>query len=424
MSLGLELFMATRSANKQHDEQISTPVAYPTGFMTLDFLNGQRIKVFDDNDNITCEYDSVGLVEGTMITIISDPGLGKTTLSQQMAVEIASCFENSFVNHEDIEQSSHINRVYNITGQKPRWIRNHYALYQDTHTESFISRFMDHAKTKLNNRKVFEYDTGLKDMFGKPLKRLIPTIVILDSLAVMRSENGSFGSDGKSKILEDIESTGGNNMFGAKNAKFNSEMFKQILPFAKKANIILLVINQINRKISTGFIPQPRDLVGLGESETLSGGRSSLYLANNVLRLKNKGQLKPDKDYGINGHIIEAVFYKSRTSASNVPFEMIFNKQNGYSPTLTLLHLLFKEDIVKKSGTKYYLPDLDKYPFSKKNFCEVAYEHPILLNRLYDLSLPILQKYLSIDTGFDGVESDNDINDSYANTMAMLYNDD
>ena len=281
---GLDYFMATRAANKSNDSIVTTPVAYPTGFMPLDYLNGQRVKVFDDDDNLIEEYDSVGFVEGTMITVISDPGLGKTTLSQQCAVEIASQFDDSFVVHEDIEQASHINRVFNITGRKARWIKNHYVIHQDTHTEGFISRFMDHAKTKLNNRKVFEYDTGLKDMFGTPIKRLIPTVVLLDSLAVMRSEDGSFDSDGKSKVKDDIEGTT-NNMFAARNAKYNSELFKQILPFAKKANIILIVINQINRKISTGFVPTPRDLVGLGENETLGGGRASLYLANNVLRL-------------------------------------------------------------------------------------------------------------------------------------------
>ena len=422
MSLGLEMFKATRDANKQHDSVTSTPVAYPTGFMPLDYMSGQRVKVFDENDNISEEYDSVGLVEGTMITIISDPGLGKTTLCQQMAVEIVSCFDNSFVSHEDIEQSSHINRVYNITGKRPRWIKNHYVLYQDGHTENFVSRFMDHAKMKLNNRKEFEYDTGLKDMFGNPLKRLIPTVVILDSLAVMRSEDGSFDEDGKSKVKDDIEGVT-NNMFGARNAKMNSEMLKQILPFAKKANIILLIINQINRKISTGFIPTPRDLTGLGENETLAGGRAALYLANSVIRLKNKGTLKPDKDYGINGHIIDVTFLKSRTSATSVPFELIFDKQNGYSPVLSLLHLLFKEDVVKKKGTKYYLPGYENILFSKKSFCDEAYSHPELLNALYTLSLPILQKNLAVDTGYDGIEDTDTMNDSYNSTMAMLYED-
>ena len=421
MPLGLELFVAMRNANKNHDQQVTTPVAYPTGFMPLDFLNGQRVKVFDDNDNLVEEYDSVGFVEGTMVTIIADPGLGKTTLSQQCAVEICSQYENSFIVHEDIEQSYHINRVFNITGQRPRWIKNHYSLYQDTHTEAFVSRFIDHARIKLNNRKDFEYDTGLKDMFGAPIKRLIPTVVILDSLAVMRSEDGSFDNDGKSKIKDDIDDATGN-MFGARNAKFNSEMFKQILPFAKKANIILFIINQINRKISTGFIPQARDLVGLGENETISGGRASLYLANNVLRLKNKGQLKPDKDYGINGHIIEAAFYKSRTAASNVPFELIFDKQNGFSSVLTLLHLALKENKCKKTGNKYYLEGMDDITFTKKNFCETAVSHPELLNTLYDLCLPLLQTYLSVDTGMGsgGDETKEEQMESYMNVLKLL----
>ena len=420
---GLDYFMATRKASKAVDNNVTTPVAYVTGFMPLDYLNGQRVKVFDDNDNLIEEYDSVGFVEGTMITVISDPGLGKTTLSQQCSVEIASQFEDSFVNHEDIEQASHINRVFNITGQKARWIRNHYVIFQDTHTESFISRFIDHARTKLNNRKVFEYDTGLKDMFNQPIKRLIPTIVLLDSLAVMRSEDGSFDVDGKSKVKDDIDDATGN-MFGARNAKFNSEMFKQILPFAKKANIILIVINQINRKISTGFIPQARDLVGLGENETISGGRASLYLANNVLRLKNKGMLKPDKEFGINGNLIEAVYYKSRTAATNIPFELVFDKQNGFSISLTMLNLLMKEDKVKKNGTKYFLPGLDGITFTKKNFCEVAAEHPELINRLYDLCLPILQKHLTVDDGFGGEsETEEERMDSFMSVMSMLNDD-
>ena len=419
---GLDYFMATRKANKAADNNVTTPVAYPTGFMPLDYLNGQRVKVFDENDNLVEEYDSVGFVEGTMITVISDPGLGKTTLSQQCSVNIASQFDDSFVNHEDIEQASHINRVYNITGQKPRWIRNHYVIFQDTHTEAFISRFIDHARTKLNNRKVFEYDTGLKDMFNQPIKRLIPTIVLLDSLAVMRSEDGSFDADGKSKVKDDIGDTTGN-MFGARNAKFNSEMFKQILPFAKKANIILIVINQINRKISTGFVPMARDLVGMGENETISGGRASLYLANNVLRLKNKGMLKPDKDFGINGNLIEAVYYKSRTAATNVPFELVFDKQNGFSIALSMLNLLMKEDKVKKSGTKYYFPELENITFTKKNFCETAAEHPELLNRMYDLCLPLLQKHLTVDTGLDSRESADDMMDSYMNVLSLLNDD-
>lgn len=413
MALGLEMFRVLRKAKKEHEA--TTLVSYPSGLMPLDYLNGQRIQVFDSDNNIVEEYDSVGFVEGTMITVVADPGLGKTTLTQQIAVEICSQFDNSFIIHEDIEQSSHINRVYNITAQKPSWIKTHYALYQETHAESFIDRFMDHVKMKLNNRKEFEYDTGLKDMFGNPLKRLIPTVVIVDSLAVMRSEESSFNEEGKNK--DNIDDTT-NNMFGARVAKFNSEMFKQILPFAKKANIILFVINQINKKISTGFISKPRDLVGLGEDETISGGRASLYLANNVLRLKNKGTLTKDKDYGINGHIISAVFYKSRTNVSNIPVELIFDKAKGFSKTLSLLHFGFLYDIVKKQGNKYIIPGHEDTPFGKKTFCDVAAKNPTMINTLYELCLPHLQEFLGEESS-DNSDDESQM-DTYINIMNML----
>ena len=413
MSLGLDMFRTLRKSKK--DQEVTTLVAYESGFLPLDYVNGQKITVFDDDENPLYEYDSVGFAEGTMVTVIADSGLGKTTLVEQIAVEICSQYDNSFVIHEDIEQSSHINRVHNVTGKKSKWLKDHYVIYQDTHSESFEDRFMDHAKLKLNNRKEFEYDTGLKDMFGAPIKRLIPTCCIIDSLAVMRSEDSSFNENEKNK--DNIDGVT-NNMFAARVAKFNSEMFKQILPFAKKANIILFVINHINKKINTGFISKPRDLVGLGEDEALPGGKAAIYLANNVLRLKNKGSLSRDKDYGINGHIITATFYKSRTNASNVPVELIFDKSMGFSKTLTLLHFGINNEIVKKSGNKYYIPGHEDIPFTKKTFCQVAVNHMELINTLYELSLPYLREYL-------GSESvDNDEDDNLQSYIDILSDDD
>ncbi len=209
------MFLDARKAEKRIDEEVTTPVSYMTGFMNLDYINGFRVKVFenDDDNDPTEGYDSVGFVGGTVVMIISDSGLGKTTFTQQAAVQIVSQFENSFVIHEDIEKSSIIDRVYNITNKNPRWIKTHYKLYQDAHAETFAERFIAHAKMKLNNRKEFEYDTGLKDIYGSKLKALAPTVVILDSLAVLRSEDASIMAEDKAKDgIEDV--TG--NMQGAR----------------------------------------------------------------------------------------------------------------------------------------------------------------------------------------------------------------
>jgi len=413
-ALGLEMFLNARKANKSaHDFQVTTPVAYPTGFSELDYLNGQKVEVYDRDDNLIMEYDSVGVVEGTMNTIIADAGLGKTTIAQQFATTIAARYDNSFVVHEDIEQASHLNRVYNISRLSASWMRTHYTMYQDTHAETVVDRFKDHALMKLNNRKVFEYDTGLKDMYGDKLIRMQPSFMLLDSLAMMRSEDLDMDAD------KDSTGKATNNMSGARNARFNSEIFKQMLPYAKKANIILYIINHISRKVDIGFVKSARDLVGLGENESLPGGRASVYLANNVLRLKNKCQLKPDKEYGINGYIIGATYYKSRTNASNVECELIFDKSNGYSKILTMLHFGLNNNLVKKSGNKYYVKGYEDTIFTKKTFMSTCEEHPILLNALYNLMHPILRGYLGRQA-ITADESEEERLDSYSDIMTML----
>lgn len=154
------------------------------------------------------------------------------------------------------------------------------------------------------------------------------------------------------------------------------------------------------------------------ENEAISGGRASLYLANNVIRLKNKGMLKPDKDYHINGLIVDVTFYKSRTNASNVSCELIFDKQNGFSPALTLCHYAINNNIIKKKGNKYIIPGHDDEPFAKYTFCEAAVKNPKLLSDLYDLCLPSLQGYLGYEQ--DQHDEEQDQMDSYINMMNML----
>lgn len=129
--------------------------------------------------------------------------------------------------------------------------------------------------------------------------------------------------------------------------------------------------------------------------------------------------LKKEKDYNINGHIIEATFLKSRTAASYVPFELIFDKQNGYSPALTLFHLGFSQGFIKKQGNKYYVDGLEDITFSKKDCIKTAAKHPEIINALYEHSLKHLQQYLGVDTS--GMDDQND-DEAYSNVMDMLMN--
>jgi hypothetical protein len=411
MSLGLDMFLATRKEKKCHDLEVTTPVAYPTGYMPLDYINGQEVNVYDDNDDIVETYDSVGFVEGTMITVIADSGLGKSTAVQQFCTAMAANFEDSFVIHEDIEQAGHANRVYNISGMTSRWLKAHYRIFQDASSEILVDRFIDHAKTKLNNRSTFSYDTGLKDMYGDKIIRLQPTFVIIDSLAVLRSGETDFTESPEKSI---------NNMAGARNAKLNSENFKQMLPYAKKANIIIFVINHITKKVETGFVKSARDLIGLGESESLPGGRAAVYLANNVLRFKNKQTLKSDKDYGINGLIISASFLKSRTNASQTDVELIFDKTQGFSKILTLHN--HADNLGLFNGkTNKSIPGFEDIVFTKKTFLETCRNNTKLVPALYELVLPSMRALLSSsEKEYNGNETDEQRLNAYMSIMSNL----
>ena len=127
--------------------------------------------------------------------------------------------------------------------------------------------------------------------------------------------------------------------------------------------------------------------------------------------------LKPDKDYHINGLIVDVTFYKSRTNASNVSCELIFDKRNGFSPALTLLHYAINRNIVVKKGNKYIVPGHEDLPFAKYTFCEVAAHNPMILSTLYDLCLPHMQEFLGYE---EADQNDEENTDSYVSIMNML----
>jgi hypothetical protein len=114
-------------------------------------------------------------------------------------------------------------------------------LKSDIYAETFYKGIKSLSKLKIKNREKLELDTGKVDDEGQPITVLPPTVVILDSLAVMSPQN----------IEEEEELSGG--MSASAVAKVNTSIFKRIPSFLNDANIILLVVNHITKKIEIGF---------------------------------------------------------------------------------------------------------------------------------------------------------------------------
>ena len=83
-------------------------VCYPTGFLNLDAANG-----FIQEVNGQLKYE-LGLVDGSINMIVSDSGVGKTTLSTQIAANIIKRFKTSVVFYEQAEVGTHIQRIKDL----------------------------------------------------------------------------------------------------------------------------------------------------------------------------------------------------------------------------------------------------------------------------------------------------------------------
>jgi RecA/RadA recombinase len=373
---------------KIKDSNEEFEVLYPTGFLSLDYLNGSMIHV--NGNGIDMRYRSVGIVDGSSNMFIGRSGCGKSTLVFQIIGNIARQFPNCEVYIDDIEGSLPMSRKERLLGLSPDEMQanspNCRVRFRNTgiNTENVYQRILFIHDSKVENRSEYEYDTGLYDTYGNRIFKLIPTIYLIDSFAMLMPED----------VLDKDELDAG--MGPTKVAKVNTNLVKKISQLLRDANIILCSINHINDDPSTGFLPKPAQISGLKQGERLPGGKAALYIANNMFRLDDRAALKESEGYGIAGQVVDISLVKSRTNQNKRSVPLIFNKtEGGFDPILSMLHLLNSEGKVGGAGSRCYFIDEPDIKFSKKNFKAELEESPDL-QRVFTLQCrDVLDKLLS-----------------------------
>jgi len=392
-----------RKSENKIDTKVVTEISYPTGFLPLDYANGVRATAYDNNDRVIGHYDLTGVVGGSMITVIGITSTGKSALAIEMSGSGIHKFgDNSAVQHADIEKATTMQRPMKILRLPPSLLKRTYEIYQDKAAEDIVDLFRSHCLVKINNSKEMTYNTGVKNLYGDEISELYPSFLLIDSFAMFKSKD----MDMAVKEVKDIT----NNMVAARSAQFNKNILSQMLTYGKKANVGMIAVNHINANVNTSFIPKPSQQMYLSQDESMPGGTASLYLANNILKLKLLKKYIADKpdtmEYGIPGFLVDARFIKSRTNSANVPVELVFDHRSGrFSKTLTLLHYAIKHELLKGSNRAYYAPGLERVKFTKKTFESVVTKSPEVLLALYETCLPKLQSMLSTDFGKYNEES-------------------
>ena len=356
-------------------------VGYPTGYLSFDFANGTKVRV-EKKDGTSFTYNSIGIVDGSMVSCVGRAGCGKTTFVMQTSGEIIRKFPNSAIFHEDIEggiSDMRKRQLLNMTEEEfnERYICRNTGI----NTENFYERIKIIHDEKINNREDYEYDTGLYDSSGERIFKLQPTVVILDSLAMLMPGD----------MADDDELAGP--MGAAAIARKNTQLIKRIIPMLKIANIIFFVINHILPDPS--LMPKKAQTAWLKVGERVSGGETAIYLANNFLRFDDKNKLSADKDFGINGILVDIQFIKSRTNSAGRVVNMVFDYANGFDHELSMYLLLSNTGRIHGSGVGMYLEDRTDMKFSKKTFKKKLATEPEFMQLFAKVSLEALDELIN-----------------------------
>lgn len=369
-----------KEKDKRLSEEAGADVAYSTGFLALDFLNGTMVHVKSNEKDY--KYYSCGLADGSIVMVIGRSGCGKTTFVEQLAANIVRPFNEGVIYEDNIEGGIIESRRLELSGFSPEELKDRYVIRNSgISNETVFQRIRMIYDLKMANRSNLEYDTGLDDIHGNRIYKLVPTVYILDSLAMLSPDN----------ILEDTEL--GTSMSQSASAKSNSVLFKGIASYLKSANIILLVINHIQDEITINPMQRKKaQLSYLKQGETLPGGKKPIYLSNNVIRLDDATKLKADEAFKIeSGNITQVTLLKSRSNMSGKSIPLIFNPAIGYDPILSLFYFLKDEGGLKGAGAYLFLEGLPEVKFSQATFKEKYLNDPVLRDSFHKAVVPYLK---------------------------------
>ena len=337
------------------------------------------------------------LTEGYVVT-------HNTTLAVQLAANIIRQYRTSSVIHFDCEQRIDLSRIQVIsklpsyyfmeTNGPARYTIKAGAVGLDTMQETIVRLFA--AKMKMKDE--ITVDLGTVDEFGKPVRIMEPTVIIIDSITSVLSE--TFSPDNAKEVSEAEKLRG--NTEGARDSKSLKGFFKDVLPLCKEANIIIFAINHINTNMSmNAFTPVAKKQNYLKQDEVIPGGVSLIYYPFNILKLI----ARPSEDFtvegdGFKGHMVIAEPIKSSSNQSGnnskgVSFSLCFNYKTGFDSLRSLIIYGRERGIIEGNRNRLKFKDDPEHVFSFKTISTDIDEKPWIVENIKKFIFPALKDHLS-----------------------------
>ena len=179
----------------------------------------------------------------------------------------------------------------------------------------------------------------------------------------------------------------------------------QYLAKLKAANIILFAINHVNAKIEINPFSHSKAQIGfLKQGETLPGGNSALYLANNMIRVDDGTKLKSSEGIGVDGKIVNIEIIKSRTNAAGRSVPMVFVAGEGFDPIWSL-YMLLKSTGGITSGSYGTLRGYEDFKFRHKEFKSKLFSDSDFAQAFNIIAKEELEKFKNVN--IDNLASEN-----------------
>ena len=389
----------------------TTNLGFPTGFMPLDYRNGYRVYVYDDNDKVVGQYNNVGIFGGSFNTVIGKSGSAKTTLTVQMAANIARYCMDRFripcdIHHIDAERASNITRIKNVIQLPIQAMKAIYKLNDRiTYIEDIYDYITDICAMKAANRELFYVNSGFRDEFQNEIWMYVPSIIIIDSLPSIATRDGaklkkSGKKDEDVEVLEDLQ-TG---TYANRVAKAISRFYKQTLPLVKEFNLIVFAINHINKKIEIGGMPTQPQTMYLKMDESLPCGFAPIYYAHNIFKIVTRGKLTMEKDF-VDGFVGSIELLKSRSNKAGKSCELIYDQASGFDIVLSLVHYLKSIDMIGGRNPYCYIKGFEDQKFDMRKVREHCAENPALLQTIRTVASVSMEDILSGNRAVDTAPS-------------------
>lgn len=371
------------------------PISYPVPTFPVfnQQLGGVYKYILPDGTNYT--YRRTGFTGGQFVLVTGESNCGKTTACQQMAWEMVDPFgADAMCILLDGERSTDWLRVQIITGASTERLNESFSLNQDIVTwDGCLGLLKEIGEKKEADRGRYTYDTGVVDIFGRPIIAFKPTTVVVDSLK-------KFVSEAEFKSVEEGDLS---DLFaGGREAVFRGKFYRNALEFLYRYNITVFVIHHLNDDIqsaSNPFAKKAKALTFMPNGKVLTGGETMKFFTSTMIHISPENSVKEQwtvKDNGYKALKTKFLIYKSRGGdAIGKTSTHVLVPSAGFKPELTLMEYAWDKGLISGTGARCRFTE-DGTRFNRNRLMEEFETKPELFRELLMAVKPSLDAELEI----------------------------